>query len=156
MVSTEENWQRARLFPVTGIGGQDEQERRAASALLAVITAVREFGRALTTRFGAPAGSIETFIELPMALDGKNYRPDGLMRVIRGKRIWTLLVEVKTGHNRLDPAQVVTYLDIARQQGYDGLLTISHQIPTTAGVHPVTVDGRKVRGNIKLHHLSWG
>ena len=51
----EVEWERARLFPVSGIGGADEQERRAASALLAVMQSVREFGRAITVPMGAPA-----------------------------------------------------------------------------------------------------
>lgn len=41
----EVEWERARLFPVSGIGGANEQERRAASALLAVVQSVWEFGR---------------------------------------------------------------------------------------------------------------
>jgi hypothetical protein len=156
MVATKESWQPARLFPVTGIGGADEQERRATSALLAVLKAVQEFGRTLTMRLGAPAGSsIETFIELPLEYDGKPCRPDGLIRVVRGKREWTVLVEVKTGHNRLQADQISTYLDVARQMELDGVLTISHEIPTTPGVHPVAVDGRKLR-RVQLHHLSWG
>ncbi|MGA9921629.1 MAG: stress response protein, partial [Candidatus Dormiibacterota bacterium] len=150
-----EQWQRARLLPVTGIGGTDEQERRCCSALLSVIEAVQEFGRALTMRVGAPAGTAVAFIEVPFHLDGKRYRPDGLIQVSRGQRRWTALVEVKTGHNRLDPGQVATYLDIAREQGYDLVLTISHEIPTTPGVHPVQVDGRKLR-KVALAHLSWG
>ena len=32
----EEGWTGARLIPTTGIGGQDDQERRATSSLLAV------------------------------------------------------------------------------------------------------------------------
>ena len=60
-----EKWQRARLFPVTGIGNPNEQERRGCSVLLAVLSSVKEFGRALTARCGAPAGIIETFIEVP-------------------------------------------------------------------------------------------
>lgn len=38
------SWERARLFPVSGIGGADEQERRATSALLAVVGSVRSSG----------------------------------------------------------------------------------------------------------------
>lgn len=44
----DETWQRSRLFPVAGSGGEGEQERRGTSALLAVIAAVRECGRTLT------------------------------------------------------------------------------------------------------------
>jgi hypothetical protein len=46
----EESWHEARLIPTSGINGADEQERRATSALLAVVSAVREFGRALVSR----------------------------------------------------------------------------------------------------------
>jgi hypothetical protein len=42
----EKPWERARLIPVSGISGPDEQERRGVSALLAVVNSVREFGRA--------------------------------------------------------------------------------------------------------------
>jgi hypothetical protein len=47
------------------INGAEEQERRATSALLAVMSAVREFGRAVTQPLGAPAGTLSTFIEVP-------------------------------------------------------------------------------------------
>jgi len=49
----EETWQVARLIPTSGINGAEEQERRATSALLAVMSAVREFGRALTVPLGS-------------------------------------------------------------------------------------------------------
>ena len=86
----------------------------------------------------------------PLELGGKNYRPDGLIRVTRGQKVWTALVEIKTGRNDLDAEQVATYLDIAREQGYDAVITISHQVATTPGVHPVTVDKRKTR-KVDLH-----
>ncbi len=44
----EDAWHEARLIPTSGISGAEEQERRATSAVLAVMTSVREFGRALT------------------------------------------------------------------------------------------------------------
>jgi hypothetical protein len=52
----EENWQSARLIPTSGITGTDEAERRATSALLAVMGSVKEFGLAMTKPLGAPAG----------------------------------------------------------------------------------------------------
>ena len=39
----EENWHEARLIPTSGINGAEEQERRATSALLAVVSVVKEF-----------------------------------------------------------------------------------------------------------------
>jgi hypothetical protein len=150
----EEAWHVARLIPTSGINGAEEQERRATSALLAVMMSVREFGRALTTRFGAPAGVVETYIEVPFHLAGNRHYPDGLIRVTRGSRTWTALVEVKTGTNELDAAQLEAYLDIAREQGFDALLTVSNQIPAVAGAHPTAIDRRKLR-KVALHHLSW-
>lgn len=150
----DEKWQPARLFPITGIGGADEQERRGCSALLAVIQSVHEFGRALTMRCGAPAGNIETFIEVPFTLNGANFRPDGLIRVTRGQKSWIALVEVKTGRNDLEPDQISNYLDIAREQGFDAVITISHEVATTPGIHPVPVDKRKLK-KVSLYHLSW-
>jgi hypothetical protein len=67
---TEPAWQQARLIPTSGINGAQEQERRATSALLAVMTAVKEYGRTLTKGLGAHAGDIETFIEVEFDLDG--------------------------------------------------------------------------------------
>jgi hypothetical protein len=64
------------------------------------------------------------------------------------------LVEVKTGGNQLAVEQLENYLDIAREQGYDAVLTISNEIPPMAGQHPTKVDKRKVR-KVALHHLSW-
>ncbi len=151
---TEEAWQPARLFPVAGIGGAGEQERRATSALLAVAGSVREFGRAVTTRFGAPAGQVATFIEVPFSRDDEPYRPDGLIRVTRGQRTWTALVEVKTGAGELRPEQIEAYLDIARQQRFDAVITISNLITAADERHPVAIDGRKTK-KVGVHHLSW-
>ena len=150
----EESWHLARLIPTSGINGADEQERRATSALLAVMMSVREFGRAITTRFGAPAGVVEAYVEVPFMLGEHRFFPDGLVRVTRGSRTWTALVEVKTSTNELQSTQLEAYLDIAREQGFDAVLTISNQIPAIAGTHPTAVDKRKLR-RVALHHLSW-
>jgi len=90
-------WQPARLIPTSGISGADEAERRATSALLAVLAAVKEFGVAITRPVGAPAGNLATYIEVPFLLGEGKLIPDGLLRVTRGKTSWTALVEVKTG-----------------------------------------------------------
>lgn len=151
---SEETWHEARLIPTSGISGSDEQERRATSALLAVMTSVKEFGRAIVGPLGAPAGQVSAFIEVPFDLEGRRIFPDGLIRVSRGSRSWTCLVEVKTGTNELEVPQLEAYLDVAREQGFDALLTISNEIPPAADVHPTRVDKRKLK-KVALHHLSW-
>lgn len=145
----------ARLIPVAGIRGQDEQEIRAASSLLAVMGAVDEFGRALLRDIGAPAGRISTFTEVPLeSADGKILRPDGAIAVERGKTSWRCLVEVKTGNVPLGAEQISSYLDLARENGFDAVLTISNQISTDSSDVPVSVDRRKLR-KVDLRHLSW-
>lgn len=150
----EESWHAARLIPTSGISGADEQERRATSALLAVLPAVRELGRSLLAPLGAPAGTIETYIEVPFQLGERRVYPDGLIRVSRGKRTWTSLVEVKTGSNQLEAEQLECYLDVAKEHCFDAVITISNQIPAMVGSHPTSVDKRKLK-KVALHHFSW-
>lgn len=150
----EETWHAARLIPTSGINGAEEQERRATSALLAVMSAVREFGAAITKAMGAPSGTIETFIEVPFDLGERKVFPDGLIRVSRGSKSWVALVEVKTQTNVLAGPQLEDYLDVARTQGFDALLTISNELAPTPGVHPTALDRRKLR-KVAIHHLSW-
>jgi hypothetical protein len=154
-VGAPEAWMPARLIPVAGLRGQEEQEIRGASSLLAVMTAVDEFGKSLLKEIGAPAGRISTFTEVPLkAADGKTLRPDGAVVVERGKTTWRCLVEVKTDNAPLRAEQVNDYLDLAREHGFDALLTISNQITAGPDDVPVEVDGRKLR-RVKLVHLSW-
>ena len=150
----EQPWNVARLIPTSGINGADEQERRATSALLAVMGSVKEFARTLTQPLGAPAGQLSTYIEVPFLLGEKKVFPDGLIRAKRGQKEWTALVEVKTGANLLAAEQLENYLDVAREHGFDALITISNEIPPAAGVHPTAVDKRKLR-KVALHHWSW-
>lgn len=151
---SEETWHAARLIPTSGINGATEQERRATSALLAVMSVVPDFSKTLLSPLGAPSGTPSTFIEVPFDHDGTRIYPDGLIRVKRGNRQWTALVEVKTGKNALEPQQLENYLDIARAEDYDALITISNEIPPTPGQHPTQVDKRKLR-RVAMLHWSW-
>jgi hypothetical protein len=63
-------------------------------------------------------------------------------------------VEVKTGSNELAAEQLENYLDIAREQGFDAVITISNEVPAIAGQHPTKVDKRKLK-KVALHHLAW-
>jgi len=81
VVTDKQAWERARLIPVSGITGPDEQERRGVSALLAVINSVREFGRAITAPLGAPAGIPMAYIEVPFTSGEKSCGPTGSSRL---------------------------------------------------------------------------
>jgi hypothetical protein len=150
-----DHWQRARLIPTGGISGTDEQESRATSSLLAVLPAVKEFGIGLVKSLGGPAGTIETFVEVPFKFaDGRSVRPDGVIKSTRAGKTWTCLVEVKTGTNPLTKEQVENYRDVAREQKFDAVLTISNDLAPALGIHPVDVDKRKLK-SVQLLHRSW-
>ena len=151
---SEETWHQARLIPTSGINGAPEQERRATSALLAVLSIVPDYSKALLSGVGASAGNVTTYIEVPFEIDEQRVYPDGLIRVKRGAKEWTALVEVKTGKNVLETQQLENYLDVARANTFDALITISNEIPPVPGQHPTTVDKRKLR-KVAIHHWSW-
>jgi hypothetical protein len=155
--SAPEDWGHARLIPTFGIRNQQEQEKRATSCLLAVMHGVPEFGHALLKELDAPkAPVIETFAEVRFKDgSGKTVIPDGAIVCRRGKKSWTCLVEVKTGSAQLKDEQVSTYLDVAKANQFDGVLTISTQITATSSESPVSVDRRKLRGGVCLWHFSW-
>ena len=150
------DWRHARLIPTFGTRTQQEQEKRATSCLLAVMYGVPEFGHALLGELGAPKSPvIETFAEVRFKdATGKTVIPDGAIVCRRGSKTWTCLVEVKTGSARLNDEQVASYLDIAREHGFDGVLTISTQITGASDESPVAVDRRKLRA-ARLWHFSW-
>jgi hypothetical protein len=151
----EKDWVPARLIPTAGIRGQEEQEKRATSAFLAVLPAVPDFGQALLVGMGAPKGRISTFTEVRLKDDGgKTHIPDGAIVVERGKTRWSCLVEVKTSRVPLEATQVDRYLQMARLHGFDGLLTLSNQIRTDPEALPYEVDRRRV-GKLTVRHLSW-
>jgi hypothetical protein len=153
-VIKDEQWPVARLIPISSASGVEAQERRAASALLAVMATVDEFGRALLKPLGAPAGRIETFIEIPFKIEGRPIRPDGIITVSRGGRTWGAIVETKTGTGLLTPDQMNIYLDLARELEFDAVLSISNQYVTSSTEYPIEVDKRKLR-KVSLHHWSW-
>lgn len=151
----QDDWVAARLLPTAGIRNQNEQERRAASAMLAVLGAVPDFCHALLSGMKAPKGAISTFTELRFKdKDAQTHIPDGAILIERGKKRWSCLVEFKTGKAALEGEQISRYLDLARDHGFDGLLTVSNQIRSDASALPYTVDKRKMRG-LTVHHLSW-
>ena len=154
----DEKWTRARLIPVSGISSEKEAETRAASAVLAVLSVVRDLSLALFAPMGASKAQkalVETFTEPPFVLNGKKVRPDGVIRITYGKAEWTALVEIKTGDCKLEADQLNMYWDIAREHGFDAVVTISNEIAASPGSHPT--EGLRVRSNskVQIHHISW-
>jgi hypothetical protein len=152
---SEADWVPARLIPTAGIRGQAEQESRATSALLAVLTAVPAFAQRFLRAMDAPGGGVQTFTEVRLkGGDGKTHIPDGAIVVERGSRRWSCLIEVKTDSARLEADQVHRYLDMARQHGLDGVMTLSNDIGADPDALPFKLNGQKL-GKLTVRHISW-
>ncbi|MFK0190070.1 TerD family protein [Kitasatospora sp. NPDC090308] len=147
------SWRQARLFSVAGLKNELDRENRATATLLAVMAEVPEFGRRITAMFNAPAGTVQTFTETSFKHGDGTVRPDGTVRVSRAGKIWTALVETKTGGSPLKSEQVQAYLDVAHRHGYETVITLSNDLALD-GEPPVTVDRRRAR-KVALRHLSW-
>jgi hypothetical protein len=151
----QDEWVPARLLPTAGIRNQGEQEKRAASALLAVMSAVPDFCNALLAGMKAHKGKISTFTELRFKDDEERLHiPDGAIVIERGQKQWSCLVEIKTDGATLESDQVSRYLDLAREHGFDGFLTISNQICGDSQELPYSVRKLKLKG-LTVRHLSW-
>jgi hypothetical protein len=148
--------ERARLFPVLA---DTSKEGRTLSILLACIENVDEFGRALLAELDQRAGArarIETYTEVVLkeANGGQAFRPDGLIVLTVGSKQWSALVEAKVGTADLTVEQVESYLDVAKMNGVDALITISNQFAPLPSQHPLTVSAVS-RRKADLFHWSW-
>ena len=148
--------ERSRLFPVLA---DTSKEGRTLSIFLSCLETVPELGRSLLASIDVGVGSraqIETYTEVVLKKNAtqKSYRPDGLIRVTNGSKSWTALVEAKVGNAELTLDQLETYLDLARQNGIDALVTLSNQFASLPSHHPVNV-GASARKKVELFHWSW-
>lgn len=148
------NGSAARLFPVLA---DSKKEEKATSILLSIFTVVPDYARAVLDEVGAPIGKrakIECFTEVSFKGSNEKSRPDGLIIVTNGSKKWAALVESKVGRSELTQDQVETYLDIAKEQGFDAVITISNQFAQLSTHHPLPISKIKTR-SVSLFHFSW-
>jgi hypothetical protein len=147
----------ARLFPVLA---DTSKEGRTLSIFLACLESVGGFGRALLSGLGQKIGTrgrIDTFTEVVLgkSVGDAKHRPDGLIVVNTGKSNWTALVEAKVGAAELSNAQIEGYLNLAKLNGIDAVITLSNQFTPLPTHHPLTVSPVLTR-KVALFHWSWG
>ena len=148
-----------RLFPSHHITSIGEAELRATASFLAVARAVSEFGKAVVSIAGGPGGRLCCYTEVPFKVqtgpEHREERPDGMLRVTRGKKDWTALVEVKVGDNPLEQDQFDRYHTLAGDEGINALITISNHSALANGLPPrLTVDHWRLK-KVPVVHLSW-
>ena len=148
------NGSAARLFPVLA---DSKKEEKATSILLSIFTVAPDYAKAVLEEVGAPVGKrakIECFTEVSFKGSNEKSRPDGLIIVTNGSKKWAALVESKVGRSDLTQEQVETYLDIAKEQGFDAVITISNQFAQLSTHHPLPISKVKTR-SVSLFHFSW-
>ena len=131
--------------------------------LLSMVCAVTEFGKKIVRLAGAPAGKITCFSEVTFQLESgdektsKKKRLDGIIQVVRGKKHWIGIVEVKVGDGKLDSEQISEYHKLAKQIGANAVITISNQSANQNG-HP-PIDLKQIHHNSlkkrPVVHFSW-
>ena len=93
-------------IPTTGIGGQDEQEQRASSSVLAVMRAVPQFSGPSSRTSTPRRDGVDSFTEVRfLDADEKTSIPDGAVVIERSSH-GVCLVELKTAGAPLVAAQV--------------------------------------------------
>ncbi|WP_417415560.1 hypothetical protein [Hoeflea sp.] len=147
--------ERSRLFPILA---DTSKEGRTLSILLACMESVDEFGKSLLTDLGIKTGvraKLETYTEVVLKKGGeKVLRPDGLLVLKSGSKVWTALVEAKVGNSELTPEQLDSYLEIAKLNNINALITISNQFSPLPTHHPVQLSASSLKKATVLH-WSW-
>lgn len=148
--------ERARLFPILA---DTSKEGRTLSILLACIENIHELGGGLLSDLNIRVGTrtkIETYTEVVFHKGSadKALRPDGLILVKNGSKQWSALVEAKVAKNELTVEQIEGYLEIAKQNQIDALITISNQFAPLPTHHPVPLSAN-ARKKATLYHWSW-
>lgn len=147
--------EKARLIPVV----KDTcLEDRASSILLSCFEAIPQFNKSMLLTVGQKVGvqaQISCFTQV--CLDepkNKPLRPDGFIRIQRGQKVWTALVEAKIKQNSIEKDQLLSYIELANNNNIDAVITISNQFATKPDHHPIKLGVREKKG-VEIYHWSW-
>lgn len=149
--------QRARLLPTLA---NRSGEGRVTSTVLALLPQIPGLANVLLDSMGVRVGRrcrIEAFTEVVFKSEDeavRKDRPDGMLVVDTSRGTYTILVEVKTGKGAIELDQITRYLDVARANKIDAVLTISNQFVARADHPPIAVPKKSLK-NVKLYHWPW-
>ena len=144
---------RARLFPTLK---PSSKELRATSTILAFFQVVPELFSEMISGTGISINNKTTFdtfteVHLVKSKGAKKSRFDGFI-YIKNRTEWTALVEAKVGNGLLTVDQIKTYVEDARANKIDAVITISNQFTSRVEQSPIDLNSPK---GVKLYHLSW-
>ncbi|GBE44385.1 hypothetical protein BMS3Bbin10_02477 [bacterium BMS3Bbin10] len=67
---------------------------------------------------------------------------------------WTALIEAKIGTAKINPDQVEQYVELARENNIDAVITISNELTSIPKQTPYALAGR-ASGKVAVYHWSW-
>lgn len=128
-------------------------EMALASIFLAALRLIDEFRKQIFKIVHlSMGGTVHVFTEVDFLLH-KRQRVDGLIVVVRGKKIVkAVLLEVKNKNIELGADQIENYAAIAKDYGIPTILTISNQFVSFPTQSPVKV---KLPKSVSHYHMSW-
>lgn len=146
----------ARLFPVYP---ESCKEQKSISIVLAAIISVRPLAEKVLTPLGVKVGkrsTVSSFTEVTLTneVKGLKDRPDALVVVESGKSSWSALVEAKVGKNSVEAEQLERYIELAKLNSIDAVITVTNELTPAPTIHPTRI-AKGVLRNISLYHLSW-
>ncbi|NOX95539.1 MAG: hypothetical protein GXP04_10745 [Alphaproteobacteria bacterium] len=146
----------ARLFPVVT---EACKEQKTLSIILATMISVRPFAERVLAPLSIKLGkrsSVNCFTEVTLEneVKGLKDRPDALIVVDSGKKSWSALIEAKVGKNVVEPDQLSRYIELAKLNNVDALITISNELTPAPDINPTQLP-RALPKSVQLFHLSW-
>ena len=153
---SEQTWHEARLIPTSGISGADEQERRATSALLAVMSVGQgvQQGTARPLRRASREPSRPSSRSRSLQAARRSI-PDGLIRVTRGTAI---VDRSRRGQDRQERARGHAARELPRRGARAGLRRADHhqqRDPRHRRPAPHQAWTSASCKKVAIHHWSW-
>ncbi len=146
------------IFRTSNDSEGSQASKAAAAAYLSLISGVEKIGEATLSRMGikkAPfhclPGATFQLIDPSSSIEVET---DGHIVIQVGRTPWKAIVEVSIGDNELDPKRVNLLHKLAKQEGFDAVITIGNSHPTEDGLPPIKLDRRRLK-KIPICHFSW-
>jgi hypothetical protein len=139
----------ARLIPFYKPG----DEMSLTSIFLAGLRLIKEFRELVFKSINvSKSGNILVFTEVEFLLFD-NKRIDGLLLVVRGKKILeAVILEMKNKNNPIDEVQISSYVEIAKAYGVSKIVTVSNQFVSQPTQSPISL---RLPKSVEMYHLSW-
>ncbi len=146
------------IFRTSNDSQGSQASKAAAAAYLSLISGVEKIGEVILSRMGFEKAPFHCLPGATFQLTGPNssieVETDGHIEIQVGRTPRTAIVEVCIGDNKLDPKRITLLQKLAKQEGFDAVITIGNSHPTEDGLPPIKLDRRRLK-KIPVCHFSW-